>query len=322
MTKPSKEGFIISPDGTEIYYRVFSHPDATELPLVLHDGLACDGYIWKYVIKNFYKTHPIIHWNYRGHGQSSVPSNLDTVDMHYVQQDLQTLLHTLSIKKAIFCGHSMGVQVVLEAYKELRRNIAGYVLLCGGPEYPLSTWHAPFERNGFEFPLVDHVRGVLRQITKGILNFPELIHPFWKKAFQTDIVFHLMHKIEVNPKRVQRNDFLPYLDHLATMDPRVFAKMFNSLVSHSALTIMGKITKPTLIVSGGKDTFSPAWVGEDMHATIRNSEFLNIPDGTHVAPIEHPELINLRMEKFIRDNFRKSSRRKPIANSNTLFSAA
>jgi len=36
-----------------------------------------------------------------------------------------------------------------------------------------------------------------------------------------------------------------------------------------------------------------------MHARIRGSELLTVPGGTHVAPIEHPELIALRLEKFL-----------------------
>jgi len=56
---------------------------------------------------------------------------------------------------------------------------------------------------------------------------------------------------------------------------------------------------PTLIVAGTDDTFTPYWLSEEMHARIRGSELLTVPGGTHVAPIEHPELITLRLEKFL-----------------------
>ena len=57
------ENTLISHDGTEIYYRVIKNPSAKGIPILLNDGLACDGYIWKYLIKNFYEEHPIIHKN-------------------------------------------------------------------------------------------------------------------------------------------------------------------------------------------------------------------------------------------------------------------
>ena len=263
--RSTTENTIISHDGTEIYYRVIKNPNAKGMPILLNDGLACDGYIWKYVIKNFYEDHPIIHWNYRGHGNSSVPGNLDSMGMDAVQKDLQFLLDHLEIKKAIFCGHSMGVQVVLEAYKKLKSKMAGLILLCGGPEYPLSTWHAPFSRNGIELPVISKMRNFMRSGAQTIIKFPELVHPVWKKAFKTEIAYHFIHKFELNPKRVRKADFMPYMDHLSKMDPRAYAKMFGSLIDHSAAPLLNKITKPTLIISGGKDTFAPSWVGEDMN---------------------------------------------------------
>ncbi|MBL4818935.1 MAG: alpha/beta hydrolase, partial [Deltaproteobacteria bacterium] len=60
-----------------------------------------------------------------------------------------------------------------------------------------------------------------------------------------------------------------------------------------------KIQVPTLIISGGQDAFSPRWVALDMHHAVENSEMLFIPSGTHCTPIEHPELIQLRIEKFL-----------------------
>lgn len=318
----SSEGFLISEDGTEIFYQIYKPARARGLPLILNDGLACDGYIWKYLISDLHNHHPIIHWNYRGHGNSSVPSNLESMSMDNIQNDLKSLLVHLKVKKCIFMGHSMGVQVVLEAYKHLHQQAAGLILLCGGPEYPLQTWQAPFSRNGFQLPLIDKVRDGMKLITKGIMNFPEFIHPLWKTAFQNKLVFHLMHKIELNPSRAREEDFKPYVDHLAKMDPRAFAKMFNSLIQHSATSVLNQIRKPTLIISGGKDTFSPAWVGEDMHATIEGSEFLNIPDGSHVTPIEHPELVGLRIEKFLKTHFDKPKRRRRAASSNGAAAAA
>lgn len=317
----SSEGFLISEDGTEIFYQTYRPRHTRGLPLILNDGLACDGYIWKYLINDLHNHHPIVHWNYRGHGNSSVPSNLDTMAMDHIQSDLGALLTHLKIKKSIFVGHSMGVQVVLEAYKKLNKQIEGMILLCGGPEYPLQTWQAPFARNGFQIPLLDKLRESMKLVTKGIINFPELIHPLWKTAFQNKILFHLIHKLELNPARAREEDFQPYVDHLAKMDPRAFAKMFNSLISHSATSVLNRITKPTLIISGGKDTFSPAWVGEDMHETIKGSEFLSIPDGSHVTPIEHPELVGLRIEKFLKTHFEKPRKRRP-SNRNRVQAAA
>jgi len=41
-----------------------------------------------------------------------------------------------------------------------------------------------------------------------------------------------------------------------------------------------------------------------MHAAIPGSELQVLPGGTHVGPLEHPELCELRIEKFLSDHYR------------------
>ena len=48
---------------------------------------------------------------------------------------------------------------------------------------------------------------------------------------------------------------IAYFEHLSTMQAHVFMQMLKSYSEHSAKAILSQIDKPTLIVSGGKDTF-------------------------------------------------------------------
>jgi pimeloyl-ACP methyl ester carboxylesterase len=82
------------------------------------------------------------------------------------------------------------------------------------------------------------------------------------------------------------------------MDPRLFLGMLKNASEHSAWDHLPRIHIPTLIVAGTRDTFTPYWLSEEMHDRIPGSEILTVPGGTHVATIEHPELITLRLEKF------------------------
>jgi pimeloyl-ACP methyl ester carboxylesterase len=75
--------------------------------------------------------------------------------------------------------------------------------------------------------------------------------------------------------------------------------MLKNASEHTAYDHLPLVKVPTLIVAGTEDTFTPYWLSEEMHARIAGSELLTVPGGTHVAPIEHPELIALRLEKFL-----------------------
>ncbi|MBN4077355.1 alpha/beta hydrolase, partial [Sulfobacillus acidophilus] len=256
---------------------------------------------WKYIIEEFKKDHPIVHWHYRGHGQSAVPTNLETMSAEVVARDLKQVLDSLKIKKAIFCGHSMGVQILLEAYMQIKSRVLGFVFLCGAAGHPIKTWHASFKRNGPKTAFNLGMQVLFTPVTQAMISLSDILKPVWTKAVYNPLSFKIVQHLELNPSRVTHDDFGPYLKGLANMEAKVFAQMARGLAKHTGVPILKHIKHPTLIVSGAKDTFAPPWLLEDMHQSIENSEFLLIPDGSHTTPIEHPDLISLRIEKFLRE---------------------
>jgi pimeloyl-ACP methyl ester carboxylesterase len=75
--------------------------------------------------------------------------------------------------------------------------------------------------------------------------------------------------------------------------------MLRHASEHSARDHLEHVNVPALIVAGTDDTFTPYRLSEEMHRLIPGSEILAVPGGTHVAPIEQPELIALRLEKWL-----------------------
>ena len=60
--------------------------------------------------------------------------------------------------------------------------------------------------------------------------------------------------------------------------------------------------QPILIIAGQKDTFTPAWLSRRMARLVPDAQMLLVPLGTHVAPLEQPELIELRLSRFLEEN--------------------
>ncbi|MFL5378003.1 MAG: alpha/beta fold hydrolase, partial [Myxococcales bacterium] len=69
----SDEGFVEAQDGTRIYWSAVGRGAPA---LVCCDGIGCDGFAWKYVVRDFAARHRIVRWHYRGHGRSAVPGDL------------------------------------------------------------------------------------------------------------------------------------------------------------------------------------------------------------------------------------------------------
>ena len=104
--------------------------------------------------------------------------------------------------------------------------------------------------------------------------------------------------LELNGRLVRREDFQPYLEHMAQLDIDLFARTLKAASEHSADLYLEQIQKPTLVFAAEKDGFTPPSVSETMAERIPNAELCMVPGASHSAPIEVPELFSLRVEKF------------------------
>jgi pimeloyl-ACP methyl ester carboxylesterase len=294
--------FVPVGDGVRIYTRYLpGKPGA--IPLVLHDGLGCDGYVWRSLVQWFKGRHPILHWQYRGHGKSTVPPKIESLSLQDVIQDLDTVLDDYQMDSAIHVGHSMGVQVALEAYRHLSHRIAGLILMCGSYEYPIESWHGAAERNAPPNLSNLFMRLIFPSLTRAFLDRSHIAQPIWSFLLTLPAAYQIAVRTEVNGKRLAFQDFGPYMKHLAQMDVRVFSQFARILASHSAADLLPKIDAPVLIIGAGKDTFTPLWQSTEMHQLIPVSDLLILHEGTHSAPLEHTTEVNQAVDKFIGEYF-------------------
>jgi pimeloyl-ACP methyl ester carboxylesterase len=292
------DGFTESEDGTRIHYSVVGHGAPT---LLCCDGIGCDGFAWKYVVRDFAPTHRIVRWHYRGHGRSGVPKDRAHVGFDDISADLHAVLEATGTAEAVLLGHSMGVQVALEYHRRHPENVLGLALICGSHGLPLDTFHDS-----------KALKIILPSMITAAERWPEATGLIWRIAAGGELAYQIATHLEVNGKLVHREDFTPYFTHLSGMDPRLFLGMLKHASDHTAFDHLPKLDVPTLIVAGTADTFTPYWLSEEMHDRIPGSELLTIPGGTHVSPIEHPELIALRLEKFLAGLPRSRSEAKPV----------
>lgn len=298
-----EERFVTTRDGHRLFVRTWRPRKPKGPALVLTDGLGCQGYAWAYIVDAFKAERPIVAWHYRGHGRSPVPDDLSCLTVETMVEDLEDVLEATGIEEGIFVGFSMGVQVVLEAVRRMRERVLGLVLLCGGYERPLDTWHNLPER--YRPPTLTNrvMRRVFPYLSGAFLHFPDPAQRLWEALIPTKLSYAFAVRVELNGRRIDVRDFWPYLEHIGSMDMRVFAGLARALSVHSAADVLPTIDVPTLVVAGAKDTFAPLWILEEMHKRIPTSEILVVRDGSHATPVEHPQLINLRLEKFFRERF-------------------
>lgn len=87
--------------------------DGGRTPLVCVHGLAASSAFWFHVAETMGKDWPVLIFDLRGHGRSSVPETGYSAADH--AGDVVGLLDHLQIEKAVAVGHSFGGSVVLHA---------------------------------------------------------------------------------------------------------------------------------------------------------------------------------------------------------------
>jgi pimeloyl-ACP methyl ester carboxylesterase len=289
--------FAFGRDSSPLYYSLSGRPDG--LPIVLSDGVGCDGYIWKYLRPALEEEHRVIHWHYRGHGLTPPPRAPERVELTDFADDLCAVLeHALGDegrnRPVVLAGHSLGVQTCLEAYRRLGTRVHGFVFLCGSSGTPLRTFKGSDNAERL-LPLAVDLFGLMPQVVRGL----------WRNVLKTELSYQVATRLELNGELIRREDFFPYLEHMADrVDPQLFLRVLSSAARHTAADLLDHIDVPTLIIAGDRDGFTPAHLSETMAARIAGSELMMVPGGSHTAPIERPVEITNRVISFLRERVR------------------
>lgn len=278
--------YAVGRDGTPLFYESWGFRD-DNAALAYCDGIGCDGFVWRYLREDF-APRQSVHAHYRGHGRTPVPADLGRVRIEDLSDDLAAVLDDAELDRAVLLGHSMGVQVALETYRRHRDRVAGLVLLCGAPSHPLRTF-----RNSAA------LEELLPKIQRLTSRLPSVINRFTRMMLPTRLAYEIAARLEIQRELVQPADFMPYLEGMSRVDIRLFVAMLSAAGEHSAEDLLGEIDVPVLIISGERDGFTPPERSRAMAAAIPGAELLEIPNGSHTAPIERPELVRDRVRDFL-----------------------
>ncbi len=283
-----KEGTVESFDGTRIWYRSFG---TGEPAIVCCNGLGVGTFFWTYLEKHFRGTHRIVTFDYRGHGHSELKRNPRTYNLSSLVKDCKAVVDGLGLKKSIFVGHSLGVQLILELYRYWPEVFAGMILCFGTYGHPMDNFYnSKLSRHLFDiiYKISTKFPSQSNRISHLLLDNPL---SFWMGGF-----FKIMHTGMMNKEDAER-----YIKHILAVDPLFFSMLLKSLQDHSAEDVLASVDVPTLIMGGELDQFTPEWISKRMHHLIPKSELLLMSKATHAGLVEQSDLVNLRIEKFIRE---------------------
>jgi pimeloyl-ACP methyl ester carboxylesterase len=280
-----KHRYVAAPDGTRI---AWSSAGTGAPAVILTDGIGCAGWIWERLRPALARRWRVVHWNYRGHGASEPPRDPERSTVADCVSDLFAVMDAAGEERAVLAGHSMGVQVVLEAHRRAPARVAGLLLVCGSPGRPLDTFHDT------------HVLRTALPWARAVIDrWPELARAAFRALVTADVAMDYALAFEVNRALVRRDDLVPYFRDLSRVDPALFVRLLSSAAEHDTTDHLPEVHVPTLVIAGVRDGFTPMHLSAKMHEAIPGSELLVLPGGTHVGPLEHPELVAERTAAFL-----------------------
>lgn len=281
--------FVRALDGTLVYYETWG--DGPTVALI--NSIGASFSFWKYFLPALRENYTLVFWDIRGHGESDFPHDFEKFDVSVIASDLECVLDAIGVDSVALVGHSTGFQVALEFLKNGSNRVKGVVDISGPFEHPLTN-----------FLGTDRARPLAAFLAKAGLFLHNFVELASERLLTAPICFELIRHIFLNPQFAKREDFEPFLAHLAQMDYELLARLLVAFERHSGKDVLQSMEIPLLVVAGEADPFTPKEHYEKMCGLAKNCEIFWLRRGSHAVILEQPEAVNLRVEKFLQEKLK------------------
>lgn len=289
-----KPRFLSSFDGTQL--AVYEAGNRNGPSILLFNGLGGNIETWTSVVAALGETYHFVSFDYRGMFASGTPPYKNfTMDAH--ARDALTVLEHFGVSKALFMGWSMGVQVALEVYSRAPQLASGIVLI-----------------NGVSSRLIDKVAPGWKRLVLLGMDLVALYYPVLK-VYATPITMSTTavkvgRWVRFLSSNVNERAFLRLAHEYIQLDFANYRDIVYEMAEHDADHVLPTIQVPALIVGGTIDRITPPAESHRMAAVIPGAELLMMEDASHYSLVEYPDLIILRVAKFLNERvFADSSQR-------------
>ena len=279
------ERSVKSFDGTHIAYRTVGEGGPA---IIVCPGVFTTYMFFHYLKDYFSPRHKMIFWDYRGHPDSDMPKDICSFTIENCAKDLKAVMDDAGVKEAILIGFSMGVMTVLEFYKHHPGRVLGIVPING-----------PY---GHVFSEKERVEKTITGALEFMSDNPWLVEWF-RPVIVLPINIPIAKRVELNPTMGADEEMTLYFEYVTKMDWHLGFKALAAMSSYDGEDILDRVKVPTLLISGTKDSWTPKRIADEMHRRIKGSEYTKIPGGSHATPAENPDMINFRIDLWLRTHF-------------------
>ena len=250
-------------NGIEIHYEIQGREGAPWL--VLSHSLACSGRMWDPQLEAFKDRYCILNYDMRGHGQSEAPRGAYTLEL--LADDVLALMQSLKIKKAIYCGLSIGGMIgqtlALRPNPPFERMVLADTTHAQPPE-ALKQWEERIR--------IAESKGMAALVDSTMERW---FTPAFRASAPAQRIAELIR---------------------ATPVPG-YVGCGRAIMGLNTTARLKDIRLPVLAITGESDGAAPGtrYIGEK----VPGAKFVSIANASHIANIEQPEAFNRALRDFL-----------------------
>lgn len=246
-------------------------------PMVFAHGFGCDQNMWRLVTPAFENDYKIVLFDYVGCGKSDLAAYNDErySTLHGYAQDVLDVCEALELKDVIFVGHSVSSMIGLLAAIRKPEMFSRLILVGPSPRYIN------------DHP--DYVGGFERKDIEGLLDTMDKNYVGWAQFLAPVIM-----------KNAERPELSKELEEsFCSTDPKLARKFAEVTFFSDNRDDLKRLRVPSLILQCSEDAIAPDAVGEYLHRTIPNSEFMKMDATGHCPHMSHPEETIALIKKYL-----------------------
>ncbi len=236
--------------------------------LTLSHSLASNMSMWQPQMSLLTKHFKVLRFDTRGHGQSSAPSDLYTLDD--LALDASELLQSLGIEHTHWLGLSMGGmigQTLALKYPHLFHSLVLADTTSKRPDNARQMWGERIAKAKAE-------------------GMPAMVDSTLKRWFEEDFR-------NANPAIIQE-----ITEGITSTSVNGFAGCCEAISHINTFDRLHEITCPTLIMVGEHDHGTPPPMAKAMKEKMPDASFFEIPNAGHISNVEQSEIFNQHLMDF------------------------
>ena len=262
--------FIFKP--RNIYYRINDFKPDRKTIVFVH-GLSGSSSAWFLYENDLKSTFNILSFDLRGHGKSEKPHLYEDYKIDDFADDLFELTEYLKIQNFILIGHSLGSLIVLAFLKKHQDKVAKTIFLA--PNFSVKKMLGARIVNPF--------------VSAGVSLFKRI--PFSGGKGKHIDYSHYPNSGDWNIPRM--------IADISNTTLRVYLYATKQTYAFDGENFLAKISTPTLIIHGKKDTIFPVRYGALMASKIPGAELVLLEDADHILVLNKHEEIMREILNFI-----------------------